>query len=196
VVRDLLEQVSGYPGLFFMCSLSGLLVPVPEDVALLYAGLRVGSGAFGWGPALIIAMIGVFIRDVLAFGIGRLVGDKVLSRPSLRRMLGERRLARASSMVERNATTSVLFGRGFIGFRTPVFFVAGASGVSLRRFALVDALGILVTVPAVVIVGYAFGEPMLDVGLQLMRSTRWLAVGFTLLALLWLARQRGEEHEA
>lgn len=200
MIRDLIESITGYPGLFLLCATSGLLVPLPEDFSLLYAGVRLASGDWEWGPTLAVAVSGVLVRDVVAWGIGRTLGAWLLDAPWARRVLGRAKLDRARRLVAERGAIAVLVGRFLVGFRSPVFVASGAMGVSLRSFVLWDLLGLLVAVPLTVSLGWAFGEPMADLafwGLQRIRlvvlCALVLAAGWT--TWRWRSRQPDEVDE-
>src|SRR4051812_37647163 len=73
VVHQLIDNVTGYPGLWLLCACSGVLVPVPEDVVLLYAGTRIAEGRWSWAVTLLVAWAGVATRDVVSWAFGRFV---------------------------------------------------------------------------------------------------------------------------
>jgi membrane-associated protein len=181
-----IEGLDSYPGLFFVCAVSGTFVPVPEDVPLLYAGMRIAEGRWAWAPTLAAALAGVAVRDLAAYGLGRLLGAWLLERPWMGRVLGRKRLARAHRMVEDHGAAAVLAGRFFVGMRASVFLVAGAMGLPLRRFALWDGVGLLVAVPLAVWLGFEVGEPVVH-GIQtVLHSSRLLALTFVTGALVYV----------
>ncbi len=186
--------MSGYPGLFAICALAGVILPFPEDIALLYAGIRVADGHFGWAGAAAVACTATLLRDVGVYLLGRALGESLLTWPRVVSILGEAKIERARGLVEKHGTASVLIGRFLPGGRTPVFLVAGAAGVGFRKFVGVDALGILVAVPGMMLVGVWVGAPILDTAFWLMRSSRW-AMGTVVVLVLayiaWTASRRG-----
>ena len=95
MVRILIENSLGYPGLFLACAGSGIFVPVPEDVPLLYAGTRIASGMWSWPVTLMVAWVGVGARDVTSWAVGRFLGKWLLDTGRARWLLGGRRIERA-----------------------------------------------------------------------------------------------------
>ncbi len=185
MLRELVESVAGYPGLLGFCAVSGILIPLPEDFPLVYAGVQIGEGRFAWVPTLTAAVVGVGLRDVAAYGLGRLAGDWLLESTAAARWLGRGRIERAEAMVRRRGALAVLFGRFLIGFRAPIFAVAGASRVPFRQFLMWDAAGLLVAVPLVVWLGWFFGEPINAVVFYAMARARELVVLSVVAALVW-----------
>ena len=188
MIRDLIQGISGYPGLLLFCASSGLAFPLPEDFSLVYAGVQLNLGEWAWFPTILVALVGVGIRDVVAFGIGRSVGGWLLSKDWVNRLMGPGKIERAKELVTSHGASAVLAGRFFIGFRAPLFMVAGAMGVRTREFLFWDGIGLLVAVPVTIGLGFVFGDPIADGMFWLMQRTRVaLAVGVVLcgVVVLW-----------
>ncbi|MBT3219991.1 MAG: hypothetical protein HN348_12950, partial [Proteobacteria bacterium] len=92
MIRPFIEQITGYPGLFLVCAISGIPLPYPEDLPLLYAGVRIQGGEWTWIPTLLAAMSGVYVRDIIAFGIGYFVGGRLLQIQMFKSFIGEKKL--------------------------------------------------------------------------------------------------------
>lgn len=190
MIQELLEGMSGYPGLFLACVGSGIVFPVPEDFPLLYAGARIQSGAFSWPGTLAVATVGVALRDLAAWALGRVLGDTLLHRDWVRALVGARRLERARTLVSQHGAASVLAGRFLIGFRAPVFLLSGAMGIPLRAFVVYDGLGLLVAVPLVVVLGWAFGAPISDGAFWVFERARLAVVVVVAIAAIGLLVRR------
>ena len=85
-----------------------------------------------------------------------------------------------------HGASAVFLGRFLIGFRAPIFMVAGATHVPFRMFALWDLLGVLVVVPATVALGYGFGDPIADTAFWIMARAREVVAVCVVLGLAWV----------
>lgn len=191
-MRDLLaDSLASYPALFAACTFSGLGFPLPEDVPLLYAGIGLANGSLAWAPTIALTFTGVVLRDSLAWGIGRVLGDRLLDPERPVRFLPQRPIQRARATVQARGARAVLVGRFAIGLRAPMFMTVGASGIPYRVFLGWDLMGLCVTVPTALLVGVYVGAPALDFALQLLPRTQglWLAIGAAAL-LFWAWRKR------
>ncbi len=183
-------SASGPLALFFACLVSGLLVPLPEDVALLVAGWQLRAGDLTLTDALVAGFVGTLGRDLIAFGLGTLVGPRLERLPLVRRALGEARLARAHALFEHHGSRMLFLTRFAVGLRAPLYFVGGSLAFPLRRFLLVDALGLALTVPLTLWLGSAFGEDA-AAGLKVALAHQRVVVSLVVLAALtwWLVQR-------
>lgn len=180
--------------LFVSCALSSIVIPVPEDLPLLAAGAQIDSTGMLLG-FMIAGALGVFLRDAFWFGLGRLAGEGVLRWPLVRRLLGESRLLRARDLVDRRGGRAVFIARFLIGFRSPAFLVAGALGVRIRHFVLWDGVGVLVSTPLALGLGYLVGDPV-NAALAWLLDHRLLVAALgAILVFAWVTSQMSRHAE-
>lgn len=147
---DALEQVAPYAALTLALIVGGVVSPVPEEAAILGAGVAAANGWLSPIPAAIALVVGVVLGDVCIFALGGLSarGARALGvRPS------DAMLCRASDLVGRWGLAAVVAARFVPGLRGAVFFVAGAGGASVRSVAAVDFAAAAVHVPLLLALG-------------------------------------------
>jgi len=174
--------------LFTSCLVSGVLVPVPEDVPLLLAGLAVARGEMPLTVAMLAGGLGTLGRDVAVFGAGRLAGPRVRAfvdgRPRLARAVGR---LQARSVRQREGI--VFLTRFAIGARAPLFFAAGLLGVGGSRFLLLDVLGLAITTPLCLFAGMRYGDASVALLQEMLAHQRPVLVAVACgLGAGWLAR--------
>lgn len=174
--------------LFTSCVVSGVLVPVPEDVPLLLAGLAVARGEMPFAVALLAGGLGTLGRDVGVYGAGRLAGPRVRAfvdgRPRLHRAVGR---LQARSVRQREGI--VFLTRFAVGARAPLFFAAGLLGVGSSRFLLLDVLGLAITTPVCLWAGMRYGDASVALMEQMLVHQRPVLLAVACgLAAGWLAR--------
>jgi membrane protein DedA with SNARE-associated domain len=142
-----------YFGVFLALIASTTIVPVPEELPVLYAGVVCGQsdGQYAndrdnpdrikWWWMLPVVIIGAVLGDVVLYTLGRLWGPGLLSRKWVQKRLvsPETRKKLEKSFAERGIM--VLLGvRLLPGIRGPAFFVAGMVRLPLWQFLLADAI--------------------------------------------------------
>ncbi len=175
--------------IFAACAFSGTAIPVPEDVTLVGSGTTITT-PFGFLATAIAASAGLLLRDSVFFGIGHFAGESVFRWPFVQRFVGEERLAKGREMVDHHGGRAVLISRLLVGARATGFLVCGAMGVRVRDFALWDLLGLAITTPLLLLLGYALGEPILA-SVEWLLEHRWVGIGVVVGAVLaWFAWKR------
>lgn len=176
-------EVWSAPALFLACLVSGILVPVPEDVALLVAGWQMHEGSLPVATGALAGFLGTFARDALAFGAGRLALAGVTHTAFLARWMDTPRLTRMRQSLERRGDPVLFLTRFAIGFRSVLYFAGGSTGRPFRRFMLLDGLGLLLTTPLLLGLGWAFG-PQAEATVRMALSHQRVVQGVLVTAVL------------
>lgn len=165
----------------------GLGLPLPEDVAVLSAGVLVHRGAVAWWIALPLVLAAVLAGDSILFLLARRLGPKALERPLFRRLLPPARHEHLEDLYRRYGGRLVFFARHVAGLRGAVFALAGMNRMKMRRFLAWDALAAVIGIPLTMAVGY-FGSAHVDrVRAGVDRAEHWVALALALLGLAILA---------
>lgn len=133
----------GYEGVFALLVLSGLGLPIPEELVVVTAGVMVGhdDSPLKWYVMLPVLMVGTVIGDGFLYGLGRVWGTWLLSRQWVqRRVLPPDKRAEIERNFHERGLMVLLGGRLVPGIRTPLFLMAGVLRVPLGRFLLADGL--------------------------------------------------------
>ncbi len=180
-----------YPAILVLLSAAGLGVPISEDLVLLIAGALASQGVTQYTPTLLAGYFGVVFGDALIYHWGKKLGPRGYEHRLVRKVISPERAEKLRSHFARHGFWTVVVGRHTPGLRAPIFFLSGAAGVGFGKFLLADMLSAAITVPAVVTLGYLFGEHLDDIR-RLLHRVHWL-VGAAVLAgavLWWFLRKR------
>ena len=134
----------GYWIVFTAILLDNAGLPIPGELLLLTFGIVAKEGFFDPLLGLAVAATAALAGDSLGYWIGRLGGDRVLSR------FGRRPRFKPGS-------ASMVFGRFVVGARVLLAPLAGVTRMPFRRFLVFDALGCLAWAGSFILVGYASG---------------------------------------
>src|SRR5215207_3071259 len=134
----------------------GLLVP--GETAVVVGGVVAAGGDVNLVPLVGLVWVAATTGDVVSFLIGRRLGRPFLDRHGARLRLGPERVAYVERFYDRHGGKAVLLGRfaGLVRAVSP--FLAGTSGLALRRFLPWSAAGALLWAAAFTLIGYAFSE--------------------------------------
>ena len=140
----------------------GLLVP--GETAVVVGGVVAAKGDVELLPLIGLVWLAATAGDLVSFALGRRLGRPFLERHGPRVRVSPERLGQVERFYARHGGSAVLLGR-FVGLVRAVSpFVAGASGLELRRFLPWSLVGTLAWAATFTLVGYGFSESFADSG--------------------------------
>ena len=135
----LVDSAWALPVLFATTAGDGFFPPIPgETVIVMLAVAAQSGGGVAWGIVLVVAALGAWCGDQLAYALGRALGTRAL--PALRGARGRRAVEWATRSLDRRGASVVLGARFVPVGRTAVNVTAGAVGFSRRRFMALSAV--------------------------------------------------------
>jgi membrane protein DedA with SNARE-associated domain len=177
--------------LFVVLVAGGVGLPFPEDLTLLGAGALAQPGLLRLTDVVCAGFAGVVTADWILYGIGRCYGAEIVGHPRLGRLLGVDRIDAVRGTVLRHQALAVFFARFVLGTRVVTFLAAGTFGVSAVRFALAEAAGSAIFVPAMATFGYLFADRALRIVHGTGRVEHWLVLGGLIGLAVYLLALRG-----
>ena len=161
--------------------LSTLVVPLPEELALLGAGYLARQGSVSLAGAYVAALAAVVIGDTTTFLLGRGVLPKVFASRWGRKLVKPGLQRWAENLVQHHEVRAILLGRFLVALRGPVYLAIGAAKLPAWKFAALNTGVAVVEVGIIVGLGYEFGASH-----QMAKDVRWLeiAIGIALALVL------------
>lgn len=147
---------------FTVLLLCGIGLPLPEEVTLLGSGLLVYQGKVDFTVICVVCSVAILLGDSIPYLLGRRYGMRALRFRWVRRVLHPERFQVLQQRFEEHGNWAIFTCRFLPGVRIPGYFVAGTLGMRLPRFLLLDALGVVVSVPISIYLGKLFGEHVDD----------------------------------
>ncbi|MCW3012187.1 MAG: phosphatase family protein [Solirubrobacterales bacterium] len=168
-LEKLLEDLGNTLGPWTYLLVGGLaFLETGAFVGLLAPGettIIVGGVVAGQGEIDIVALIGLVwfcavAGDLTSFFLGRKLGRGFLERHGPRVSITAERLVKVEAFFEKHGGKAILLGR-FVGLvRAIAPFLAGSSGMPLRRFVPYDVIGAGLWGSTFCLLGYAFWQSL------------------------------------
>ena len=134
-------QTAGYPALFLLVMAESGGVPLPGETALITAAIVASQGKLQIEFVIALAALAAIIGDNIGYLISRKVGRTLLGRPGPFERPRRRVLEIGEPFFERHGPKAVFLGRWILGLRTWTSWLAGASRMPWRSFAVWNAAG-------------------------------------------------------
>jgi membrane protein DedA with SNARE-associated domain len=186
----------GYLIVFFGVMLGTTGIPFPSAALLLAAGVLVHQGHLVLRDAIVFGILGAIIGNQIGYWVGHKGGRPFVLKWGRYVKLTPERLERVERLFMRHGGKAVFAARFFSVSRALEALVAGISRMPWDSFLLYSALGGMVWAPAVVLLGYFFGQSWTSTQNWsgrvpfLLALLLGVALGFYL-AYRWAASHRG-----
>jgi membrane protein DedA with SNARE-associated domain len=197
-VRDLVTQIYdavGYLGVALWVAIESVIIPIPSEVVLPFAGFLVGQGVAiepttgqPWNYFLVVlaGTIGATLGALIAYGIGAWGGRPLIERWGRYLGISGADLDRAEVFFERHGEAASFFGRLIPVIRSLVSFAAGVARMRLDRFILFTFLGSLPFTAALVFAGLQLGANWEDIGAVIKQFEYVVLAILIIVALVWI----------
>ena len=159
-MNELIAQfLDGYGPLavFLLLMLSGVGIPLGEDVITIPAGVFIASGHMPFWPTLVAAYVGTTAADVLWFWVCSRWGTPLFHKPFFKRLVHPRRLLEVKHQFDRRGLWIVVAARFIPSSRTTTITVAGIVHMPLWKFTMATCACVLITAPLQIALGYLIG---------------------------------------
>ncbi len=139
---------------FLLLMLTGIGVPLGEDLVIIPAGILAGAGTLNPWLLAVCAYLGVVCSDCMWFGICWTYGTPLLHKRWFKRFVHPRKLLEIKHQIEQRGAWVVFMARFIPGSRTPAITSSGVLHMPFWKFATATAAGCLFTVPLQIGLGY------------------------------------------
>lgn len=165
MLEQITEYVTGSPwtyGVVLGVSAVDAFFPlVPSETVVITAGTLAAGGGLLVYLVIPAAALGAFAGDNVSYFLGDRIGE-----PAARRLFrgdkGRRRLRWARRMLDRHGALVIVAARFIPGGRTATTFAAGTFDMTWRRFAVYDAIAVVVWSTYSAMIGFAGGAVFRD----------------------------------
>lgn len=192
-MRQLLERNPYLPGFALLyIEESGVPLPAPGDVFVMYVGTRVPHHLGAWVMAWLGLVVAVTLGATNLYLISRRFGRRLVESSFGEYVhLSPERVARADAWFKRYGVLAIIFGRHIPGFRIPITVASGTFAVPYRVFAPSVAVSTAIWAGVVLTIGVNYGprlETLLRAHTQLYFV--WGAFVVLLVATLFVRQRR------
>lgn len=154
------------------------------ETIVVLAGYAAHQGILSLPWVIAVAFAGTFLCDQTIFHIGRRFGPALLARHPRWRA----RADQAMQLLRRHQNVFIIGFRFLYGLRTASPFAIGMSGVSPRKFFVLNGIAALIWAVAIAGAGFVFGQAV-DALLKEVARIERASFGLVLAALaaIWIA---------
>jgi membrane protein DedA with SNARE-associated domain len=177
----------GYLALFLIVGGESAGLPIPGETSILIGGALAASGDLDLPLVWVFAASGAIIGDNIGYLIGRFFLRRILTGSGRLAHRLERSVERSEVFFRRHGGKTVFFGRWLPVLRVTAAWMAGASHMKWRRFAVFNALGGIGWAVTISTLGYVAGKSA-DSVVGVLGILALVIVTLALISHWWLRR--------
>jgi membrane protein DedA with SNARE-associated domain len=197
-VRDLVTQIYeavGYLGVALWVAIESVIIPIPSELILPFAGFLVGEGTAlepitgePWQFWLVVlaGTLGATIGALVAYAIGAFGGRPLIERWGRYLGITPADLDRADDFFARHGQAAAFFGRMLPVIRSLVSFAAGVARMPLPPFVIFTFLGSLPWTALLVFAGMQLGANWEEVGAIVKQFEYAILAVLGVIGLAWI----------
>jgi membrane protein DedA with SNARE-associated domain len=197
-VRDLVTQIYeavGYVGVALWVAIESVIIPIPSELVLPFAGFLVGTGeavepltGSPWSYWLVVlaGTVGATVGALVAYAIGVWGGRPIIERWGRYIGVSSKDLDRAETFFARYGDAASFFGRMVPVIRSLVSFAAGVARMPVGRFIVFTFLGSLPFTALLVFAGVQLGANWESIGDVIRRFEYAIVAVLAIVVIAWI----------
>lgn len=148
----------GYPGLVFLMALESMVVPLPSELVLPFAGFLVAQGQFNFWLSLMAAAVGSLVGSLISYAMGYYGGDRFVRKFGKYCLLDESDLNTAERWFARRGEITIFISRFVPVVRHLISIPAGIGKMNLLKFSFYTVVGATIWNAILLYLGYVLGN--------------------------------------
>jgi pimeloyl-ACP methyl ester carboxylesterase/membrane protein DedA with SNARE-associated domain len=157
-----------------------------EDMTLIAVGLLISDGQIDPFVGLFGCFIGIVVGDMFLWGMGRLLGRRLLRFRVVSRFVTEKALVRWGDMLDNHMGKAIFLCRCIPGTRMPTYIAAGMLGRKTAQFVFWELMAVCVWAPALLLLSGLVGPKVLGLFREVFHGP--VAIVIALVVLFFVVR--------
>ncbi|MEK7570200.1 MAG: DedA family protein [Patescibacteria group bacterium] len=151
-------ETAGYPGIGVLMIMESMILPVPSEAVMPFAGFLIFDGTLTWAGVIIVSTIGSILGSLLSYWIGAKGGRPLVERWGKYVLVSHHDLDITDRFFARRGSWAVLISRFIPVIRHIISIPAGVAKMPLKKFLVMTILGATLWNTFLTWVGFKLGE--------------------------------------
>lgn len=136
-----LTSFLGYPGIFVLMAMESMVIPLPSEMVMPFAGFLVSAGRFNFWLVVLASTLGSLVGSLISYYMGKYGGKILVAKWGKFLLLSENDLQKTEKWFEEKGEFTIFIGRFIPVVRHLISLPAGAGNMDLKKFCLFTVLG-------------------------------------------------------
>jgi membrane protein DedA with SNARE-associated domain len=148
----------GYAGVFFLMAAESMIIPIPAELVMPFAGFLAAQGEFSLWWVFVSSSLGSITGSLLSYWMGHAGGNRLVIHFGKYLLLDLADLRKAESYFERRGESTIFVGRLIPVVRHLISIPAGIGRMDLKKFCLYTLAGASLWNMFLAVLGYILGQ--------------------------------------
>jgi len=131
----------GYAGIFFLMMLESMIVPVPSEFVMPFAGFLVAQGSFNGILVILVSTLGSITGSLLFYYIGKTGGHTLVQRYGKYVLVNLEDIKKTEAWFTKRGDLTIFVARLIPVVRHLISLIAGIGKMNVRKFTIYTILG-------------------------------------------------------
>ena len=136
-----LIDAAGYPGVFLLMTMESMVLPVPSEAVMPFAGFLVAMHRFTMAGVVVASTLGSIAGSLLSYVIGRYGGTPFVNRWGKYVLLNRRDLEATETFFKKHGSITILICRFIPVIRHLISIPAGTGRMNFITFLVYTIMG-------------------------------------------------------
>ncbi len=148
----------GYPGIVILMAMESMVIPLPSELVLPFAGFLAAQGLMNVWLILLFAVIGTLLGSLISYYVGYYGGNKMILKYGRFAFLDEEDLLKTEIWFKKRGEITIFFSRFIPVVRHIISIPAGIGKMNIKKFILYTVLGGAIWNGILIYAGYWLGS--------------------------------------
>lgn len=183
----------GYPGIFLLAMLEGLIIPVPLEATLIFSGFLVSIGSFNLLNVILMGALGNLLGSTVSFLFFKHIGSRGVSRLINHYghifLISDSELLSLNKFFKKHGPWTIILIRFIPGFRTILTIPVGLSKIDLKFFLIIYTISSLLVSATLTYIGLRISSSWYQI-VPVIKKVDFVIIGsFAILFTIYLRRK-------
>ncbi len=185
----------GSLGVFLLIAGESMLLPLPSEIILPFAGFLAYSGKVNLWLIILISIIGQLVGSIISYGIGYYGGRPFVLKYGRYFLLNKKHFEHVEKWFQKYGAITVFIGRLLPIVRTIISFPAGITKINFKKFLFYSTLGIIPWSVLFIYIGFRLGEGWTAI-INIFDKFQYVVIaGIIAFIIWWIWKEKKERHE-
>jgi membrane protein DedA with SNARE-associated domain len=148
----------GYIGIFFLMMLESMIVPVPSEFVMPFAGFLVAQGTFSFLLVIIASTLGSITGSLIFYYIGKTGGHRLVEKYGKYVLVDAEDIRKTEEWFKKRGDLTVFLARLIPVVRHLISFIAGIGKMNAKKFSFYTVVGAAIWNTILTYIGYMLGQ--------------------------------------